>query len=96
MELISCRLFFVFYYISFFVTVHDPELIDDQVPVPAPLCPSAVQILNSQIQHLPQAVIIREYILCLCHFSELSIQSFNRICRIDDLSDLYGIIEIRA
>lgn len=87
---------FVFYCISSFVTVHDPELIDNQIPVPAPLCPSAAQILNSQIQHLPQAVIIREYILCLCHFSELSIQSFDRICRIDDFSDLHRIIEIRA
>ena len=88
--------FFVFYYISSFAAVHDSELIDDQVPVPAPLCPSAAQILNSQIQHLPQAIIIREYILCLCYFSELSVQSFDRICRIDDLSDLYRIIEIRA
>ena len=70
-----------------FYCFHNGKLILNHIPVSTSLCPFAAEVLNSQVKHLSQTVIIWKNRLCFRDFSELSVQSFDRICRVNDFAD---------
>ena len=53
-------------------------------------------VLHCQIQHLEKAVICRKYGFCLGNFPQLTVESFNCIGGIDQLSQLLRELEICA
>ena len=79
-----------------FYCFHNGKLILNHIPVSTSLCPFAAEVLNSQVKHLSQTVIIWKNRLCFRDFSELSVQSFNRICRVNDFADFNWIIIVCA
>ena len=78
------------------VAVVDHKLSVDAAPVLTAACPFFCDVLHSQIQHLEKAVICRKYGFCLGNFPELTVESFDCIDGIDQLSQLLRKLEIGA
>ena len=78
------------------VAVVNHKLSIDAAPVLTATGPFFRDVLHSQIQHLKKAVICRKYGLCLGYFSQLAIEAFYGIGRIDQLSQFLRKLEICA
>ena len=78
------------------VAVVDHKLSVDAAPVLTATGPFFRDVLHSQIQHLKKAVICWKYGLCLGYFSQLAIEAFYGIGRIDQLPQLLRELEICA
>ena len=78
------------------VAVVDHKLSVDAAPILTATGPLFRDVLHSQIQHLEKAVICRKYGFCLGNFPQLTVESFNCIGGIDQLSQLLRELEICA
>ena len=78
------------------VSVIDNQLSVDTAPVLTAAGPLFRDVLHSQIQHLEKAVICRKYGFCLGNFPELTVESFDCIGGVDQLSQLLRKLEICA
>ena len=63
-------------------------------PILAPARPFFGNIHHGKIEHFEQTVIGRKNTLVFGDFPQLTIESLNGICRINQGSDFYGVFEI--
>ena len=75
------------------VREHDLQLAENHIPVLAASVPVLYDALRGQVKHLAQGIVIGKGRLVLGDLSELAVQPFNDVCRVDDLPDLRRVFK---
>jgi len=66
----------------------------DSAPVLPPTGPFFGYIDHGQIQHFKEAVVGREYRFTFSYLTELTVESFDGIGGVNQLSDLFRVLEV--
>ena len=72
---------------------HNLQLVENHVPILTPGVPMLDNPLWGQIQHPTQRIVIGKRRLVLCDLPELTVQSFDDVCRVYDFPNLRRIFK---